>query len=146
MQPRRVRPEFRLELKSNLNWRGIRSFPGREWDLDSHTPGPAGVSPGLCRPIHRSDRVDYKTSLTDKHPRVLPGGQYSAGLGGTDAAVPSRNSHTCFISRSTMDWDRLSSYAGLLGLAASIIYSGSYGSLPVRQISNFDVMEATPPN
>ena len=42
------------------------------------------------------------------------------------------------------DWDLISSYAGLLALAASIIYSGSYGSLPVRQIFNFDVMETTP--
>lgn len=38
------------------------------------------------------------------------------------------------------DWDLISSYAGLLSLAASIIYSGSYGSLPVRQISNFNVL------
>lgn len=44
------------------------------------------------------------------------------------------------------DWDLVSSYAGLLTLAASIIYSGSYGSLPVRQISNLNAMEATPPD
>ena len=35
------------------------------------------------------------------------------------------------------DYHLLSSYAGLLGLAVSIIYSGSYGSLPVRQILIF---------
>jgi len=40
------------------------------------------------------------------------------------------------------DWDLLSSYAGLLGLAATIIYSGSYESLPVREV--LDVTEAAP--
>ena len=33
---------------------------------------------------------------------------------------------------STYDWDLLSSYAGLLSLAAFSIYTGSFGSLPVR--------------
>jgi hypothetical protein len=33
-----------------------------------------------------------------------------------------------------MDWDLLSSYAGLLGLAMFSIYAGAYGSLPVCQI------------
>ena len=42
------------------------------------------------------------------------------------------------------DWDLVSSYAGLLSLAALIIYSGSYESLSVRQISNFDVVETIP--
>lgn len=32
------------------------------------------------------------------------------------------------------DYHLLSSYAGLLSLAVMIIYSGSYQSLPVRQI------------
>ena len=31
----------------------------------------------------------------------------------------------------TIDWDLLSSYAGLLSLATLSIYAGSYGSLPV---------------
>ena len=30
------------------------------------------------------------------------------------------------------DWDLLASYAGLLALATFSIYTGSYGSLPVR--------------
>ena len=30
-----------------------------------------------------------------------------------------------------MDWDLLSSYAGLLSLATASIYAGSFGSLPV---------------
>lgn len=32
-----------------------------------------------------------------------------------------------------IDWDLLSSYAGLLGLATFSIYAGAYGSLPVCQ-------------
>ena len=32
------------------------------------------------------------------------------------------------------DYHLLSSYVGLLTLAVSIIYSGSYGSLPVRKV------------
>jgi len=32
-----------------------------------------------------------------------------------------------------VDWDLLSSYAGLLGLATFSIYAGAYGSLPVCQ-------------
>lgn len=32
-----------------------------------------------------------------------------------------------------IDWDLLSSYAGLLSLATFSIYAGSFGSLPVHQ-------------
>jgi len=33
-----------------------------------------------------------------------------------------------------LDWDLLSSYAGLLSLASFSIYAGAFGSLPVRAI------------
>jgi len=73
-------------------------------------------------------------------------------FGGRRCRHPSfRNSHTCSTSTPSVmslgtDWELVSSYAGLLALAVSIIYSGSYGSLPVRRISNFCVMEAAPPD
>ena len=38
---------------------------------------------------------------------------------------------------SNMDWDLLSSYAGLLSLATASIYAGAFGSLPVRDPSFF---------
>jgi hypothetical protein len=37
-----------------------------------------------------------------------------------------------------MDWDLLSSYAGLLSLATVSIYAGAFSSLPVRD-SNFPI-------
>lgn len=37
----------------------------------------------------------------------------------------------------TVDWDLLSSYAGLLGLALFSIYAGAHGSLPVSLIFIF---------
>lgn len=59
----------------------------------------------------------------------------------SSSEFPTLATHPGSVMSAGMDYHLLSSYAGLLTLAVSIIYSGSYGSLPVRQI-----LKATPPN
>lgn len=52
-----------------------------------------------------------------------------AEVGATRAAV---GLLTAAASFKDVDWDLVSSYVGLLSLATFCVYTGAYGSLPVR--------------
>ena len=55
----------------------------------------------------------------------------SGKLAENKQTAPEQVIHTLMLD---LDWDLLSSYAGLLSLASLSIYAGAFGSLPVRAI------------
>ena len=60
---------------------------------------------------------------------------FVADAGAHTSQVPTLATHPVSVTMNAgTDYHLLSSYASLLTLAVLIIYSGSYGSLPVRQI------------